>query len=179
MAGAYQAANAICVIKAVEALREMGWAIPAAAIKAGLERAQWEGRFSILCRKPLFVMDGAHNQGAAEKLRETLKMGFTNRKIIYIIGVLADKEHEKLLKTMLPLAWKVFTVTPFSPRALDGRKLAEEARKYHQDVTFCHEIRGAVRQSLWLAAEEKAMVLAFGSLSYLGEIRKALEENIL
>ncbi|MCI9003673.1 MAG: bifunctional folylpolyglutamate synthase/dihydrofolate synthase [Lachnospiraceae bacterium] len=179
MAGAYQAANAICVIKAVEALREVGWAIPAAAIKAGLERAQWEGRFSILCRKPLFVMDGAHNQGAAEKLRETLKMGFTNRKIIYIIGVLADKEHEKILKTMLPLAWKVFTVTPFSPRALDGRKLAEEARKYHQDVTFCHEIRGAVRQSLWLAAEEKAMVLAFGSLSYLGEIRKALEENIL
>ena len=57
--------------------------------------------------------------------------------------------------------------------------MAEEARKYHQDVTFCHEIRGAVRQSLWLAAEEKAMVLAFGSLSYLGEIRRALEENIL
>ncbi len=84
--------------------------------------------------------------------------------------MLADKEHEKILKTMLPLAWKVFTVTPFSARALDGRKLAEKARKYHQDVTFCHEIRGAVRQSLWLAAEEKAMVLAFGSLSYLGEI---------
>ena len=179
MAGAYQAANGICVIKAAEALREMGWAIPAAAIKAGLERARWEGRFSVLCPKPLFVIDGAHNQGAAEKLRETLKMGFTNRKIIYIIGVLADKEHEKILKTMLPLAWKVFTVTPFSARALDGRKLAEEARKYHQDVTFCHEIRGAVRQSLWLAAEEKAMVLAFGSLSYLGEIRRALEENIL
>ncbi len=179
MAGAYQAANGICVIKAAEALREMGWAIPEAAIKAGLEKARWEGRFSVLCPKPLFVIDGAHNQGAAEKLRETLKMGFTNRKIIYIIGVLADKEHEKILKTMLPLAWKVFTVTPFSARALDGRKLAEEARKYHQDVTFCHEIRGAVRQSLWLAAEEKAMVLAFGSLSYLGEIRRALEENIL
>ena len=179
MAGAYQAANGICVIKAAEALREMGWAISEAAIKAGLEKARWEGRFSVLCPKPLFVIDGAHNQGAAEKLRETLKMGFTNRKIIYIIGVLADKEHEKILKTMLPLAWKVFTVTPFNARALDGRKLAEEARKYHQDVTFCHEIRGAVRQSLWLAAEEKAMVLAFGSLSYLGEIRRALEENIL
>ncbi len=172
MLGAFQVQNSICVIKAVESLQALGWEIPVPAIRRGLEKAQWEGRFSVLSRNLLFVIDGA-----AEKLRETLKMGFTNRRIIYIIGVLADKEHEKILQCMLPLAWKVFTVTPDSPRAMDGRDLAKEARKYHQDVTFCPEIPEAVGQSLEIAAEGHAMVLAFGSLSYLGEIKKALKEK--
>lgn len=178
MTGFYQIQNSICAIKAAEALQDMGWEIPASAVKKGLEKSQWEGRFSILCQEPLFIIDGAHNQDAAEKLQKTLKMGFTNRKIIYIIGVLADKEYGKMLDKMLPLAWKVFTITPGNPRALHGRELAEVAKKYHRDITFFPEISEAVRQSLEVAAKEQAIVLAFGSLSYLGEIKKALKDNI-
>lgn len=178
MTGFCQIQNSICAIKAAEALQDMGWGIPADAVKRGLEKSRWEGRFSVLCQEPLFIIDGAHNPGATEKLQETLKMGFTNRKIIYIIGVLADKEHEKMLEKMLPLAWKVFTITPGNPRALDGRELAKEAKKYHRDITFFPEIPEAVRQSLEIAAKEQAVILAFGSLSYLGEIKKALKENI-
>ena len=118
-------------------------------------------------------MDGAHNEDAAKKLRETLKMGFTNGKIIYIIGVLADKEYGKILELTLPLAWKVFTVTPGNPRALDGEALAEQARKYHKDVTPCKTVRQAAAQAMDCALEEGGMVLAFGSLSYLGELKRA------
>lgn len=172
MTGRYQVENAVCVLETVKVLRKMGWDISGEALVRGLEHAHWEGRFSAVCRKPLFLLDGAHNEDAAKKLRETLKMGFTNGKIIYIIGVLADKEHEKMLKLLLPLAWKVFTVTPDHPRGLEGQILAQEARRYHDDVTCCRKVSEAVTAALALAEQENAMILAFGSLSYLREIKE-------
>ncbi len=183
MTGAYQTENSICAIKAIELLRKQGWKITNEQVKKGLEQARWEGRFSRLCREPLVVIDGAHNEDAAKKLRETLKMGFTNYKIIYIIGVLADKEYDKILKIMMPLAWKVFTVTPNHPRAFDGALLAERAEAYHSDVRFCGTVSEGLEQAFTCAksktAGEKAMILAFGSLSYLGEIREIVRRNRL
>ena len=153
MLGAYQVQNGICAIESAKMLRKAGLKIDNSAIKNGLEKAQWKGRFSIICKEPLF------------------EIGFTNRKIIYIIGVLADKEYKKILEIMLPLAWKVFTVTPDNPRALDGKKLAEEAKIFHQDIICCPKIADAVAQSMKYAEEEPAVIVAFGSLSYLKEVR--------
>lgn len=176
MMGKYQLQNTLCAIEAINQLVAQGYNISKEQLKKGLERAEWEGRFSILSDTPLFVIDGAHNEDAAKKLRETLEMGFTKRKIIYIIGVLADKEHEKMLQLMLPLAEKVYTVTPHNLRAMDGELLAEEAGKYHEDVTFEPEITEAVKKAMKEADKEEGMVLAFGSLSYLGEVKNALKE---
>lgn len=173
--GKYQVQNALCAIEVIQQLVKQGYHISAEQLKQGLEQTEWEGRFSCLCQEPLFIMDGAHNEAAAQELRETLEMGFTKCKIIYIIGVLADKEHEKMLRCMLPLAEKVFTITPHNPRAMAGEELAKEARKYHRDVTFVPKIEEAVELALEAAKKEKGMVLAFGSLSYLGEVKNALK----
>lgn len=176
MLGKYQLQNALGAVETIRILNQRGFSITPEQLKDGLEQAEWEGRFSILSEQPLFVMDGAHNEDAAKKLRETLEMGFTNHQIIYIIGVLADKEHEKMLKLMLPLAAKVFTVTPDNARAMDGAELAKEAAKYHQDVIYVPEIGEAVRLARKAAEEKQGMVLSFGSLSYLGEVKHALKE---
>lgn len=177
MAGAYQVQNAVCAIETIKVLRNAGFAVSGGQIRTGLRKARWEGRFSVLCRHPLLITDGAHNRDAAKKLRETLKRGFTNYKIIYIIGVLADKEHEEMLKIMLPLAWKVYTVTPFGPRAMDGEALAKEAAKYHAQVRFCPDLKEAAAFAFDSARGENAMILAFGSLSYLKELREILKET--
>ncbi len=176
MLGKYQLQNALCAIETIRILNQRGFSITSEQLKDGLEQAQWEGRFSILSEQPLLVIDGAHNEDAAKKLRETLEMGFTKYEIIYIIGVLADKEHEKMLKMMLPLAAKVFTVTPHNSRAMDGAELAKEAAKYHRDVTYVPDIGAAVRMAMEAAEEKQGMVLSFGSLSYLGEVKNALKE---
>ena len=178
MTGIYQVQNAVCAIETAAVLRQRGYAVHDSHICQGLRKAQWEGRFSVLCRDPLLVLDGAHNTDAAQKLRETLKRGFTNQKIIYIIGVLADKEHEEMLKIMLPLAWRVFTVTPDSPRAVDGAELAKEALKYQQQVRYCPSMKEAAVKAFGCARQEKAMILAFGSLSYLKELRQILKEKL-
>lgn len=181
--GAYQPENAICAIKTVYCLNGLGFCISDDTIRVGLKTVAWPGRFEIVNRKPLTVLDGAHNEDAAKKLRKTLEMGFTNRKIIYIIGVLADKEHEKMLRCLLPLAERVYTVTPDNPRALPGELLCAEAGKYHEHVECSSGIREAYANALTEAERftedvqpSDPMILAFGSLSYLGELKRVIEE---
>lgn len=177
MAGVCQVENGICVLETINCLKRRGFSITREQVRRGLEQAHCEGRFSMVSADPLVIIDGAHNEDAAKKLRKTLEMGFTNRKIIYIIGVLADKEHEKMMQIMLPLAEKVFTVTPGNPRAFSGSLLAEEASRYHPDVEYVHEIKTALARALEAARQKNAMVLSFGSLSYLGEVKHALKER--
>lgn len=175
--GDYQIENAVCAIETLKALQKMGFDIGRADVCRGLLQADWEGRFSLLCKSPLFVMDGAHNADAAQKLAETLKRGFTNYKIIYIIGVLADKEHEEMLRIMLPMAYQVYTVTPDHPRAMNGQALAAEAGKYHGKVSACSTVEQAVNRALF-HADDRTMILAFGSLSYLRQLRETVKEKM-
>lgn len=178
MMGCYQIENAVCAIETVKALRDCGLSIRDEEILAGISKARWEGRFSVLCRQPMVVIDGAHNADAAKKLAETLKRGFTNRKIIYIIGVLADKAHEEMMEIMLPLAQKVYTVTPDHPRAMGGQALAAEAAKYHACVSYCLTVEEAVDKAVSDAGQENSLILAFGSLSYLADLRRAAREIV-
>lgn len=144
-------------------------------IKKGIEAARWAGRFEVIQKDPLVIMDGAHNEDAAKQLAQTVQHCFPNQKLIYIIGVLADKEHEKMLELMLPYADQVYTVTPDNPRALDGKRLAEEVRMFQQKVEVCDSVTDALKKALQQAREKKESVLAFGSLSYLGELKRAIE----
>lgn len=177
--GACQSENAACALGTAEFLRKWGFSIREEQMFEGLRSTRWPGRFEVVCREPFTVLDGAHNVDAAKKLRKTLEMGFTNRAIIYIIGVLADKEYEKLLEIMLPLAKRVFTVTPESERALPGEVLCQAASKLHSFVVHAASIKEA-----WIRAKEtarvleyageKPMILVFGSLSYLGKMKQIM-----
>jgi dihydrofolate synthase/folylpolyglutamate synthase len=142
-------------------------------VTQGIADAVWPGRFEVIGRDPLFIIDGAHNEDAAKCLARTLQNCFTNTPLTYIIGVLADKEHEKMLRILLPYADAVYTVTPDNPRALDAGALRDEAAKLHGNVTCCDSIRDAVSRALIHAKEAGTSILAFGSLSYLSDLKAA------
>lgn len=172
MAGHYQiynAALAIEVYKGLPQLQRHAREEQTGILQRGIRNAYWPGRFEVIGQNPLFIVDGAHNEDAARQLKETLENCFTNTAITYIIGVLADKEHEKMLQIMLPLAKRVYTVTPDNGRAMDGSRLAEEAMRYHTDVHACATVEEAVK----LALQTKNTIVAFGSLSYLGDLKNA------
>ena len=139
----------------------------------GVAAATLPGRFEVLGEDPLFILDGAHNEAAARELLKTLENCFTNQKLAYIIGVLADKEYEKVLDIMRPYAEEVYTITPPSPRALDGEELFRIAGKYYAKVRYCEHYEDAVR----LARESCKPVLAFGSLSFLGELKRVFLQD--
>ncbi len=98
LTGTYQVENcclAVTVLKDVLGIADQ-------TILDGIKNTVWPGRFEIIREQPLFLLDGAHNEDAALKLKTSVENYFTNIPITYIIGVLADKEHKKVLEAMLP-----------------------------------------------------------------------------
>lgn len=173
LSGMYQIENSnLAIIVCKKVLH-----IPTEIIVKGIKKTTWPGRFEVVSKKPLVILDGAHNEDAAEKLFTTLKMHFTNQKITYIIGVLADKEHEKMLSRMLPLAERVFTVTPPNKRALAGESLAEEVRSFGCDAVYCESMEQAAELAL-ANVKEDGVILAFGSLSYLAVLKEAFLSRV-
>ena len=176
LGGIWQRENLSLALAVLKLLEESGYPITKEAVQSGIAKTIWHGRYEVLQTEPLFIIDGAHNPIAAKRLKETIEKDFTNRDIIYIIGVLADKEHEKMLRLLLPGAKAVFTVTPDSPRALDGEILAKEARKYADNIWHVPDIGKAVKMAKE-TAKESDVILAVGSLSYLKEVKKALGQG--
>ncbi|MDO4260512.1 MAG: folylpolyglutamate synthase/dihydrofolate synthase family protein [Eubacteriales bacterium] len=177
LAGEYQFRNAALALDALDALRESGYAVPEEAVRSGLKRAAWPARFSVIAREPLFLLDGAHNPDAARMLRESVERDLPGRRLVFIMGVLADKEYEEVVRRTVPLAAEVVTVmTPDNPRALPAEELAETVRKYNGRVRVSSGLSEAVETAYSLAGREDA-ILAFGSLSYLGELARIVERR--
>lgn len=176
LTGACQKENLACVLEVVKLLRKKGVRITREALLTGLADVRLPGRFEKISREPDFYIDGAHNEGAALCLRETVRecLSGAGRRIVYIIGVFADKEYEKLLRIMLPDAAQVFTVTPDHPRALSGKTLAQLAGTMHPAVSYVPDLA----QAAGLAAEAAGAggaVVAFGSFSYLKALKAAVK----
>lgn len=176
LGGIWQRENLSLALAVLKLLEESDYSITKEAVQNGIAKTIWHGRYEVLQTEPLFIIDGAHNPIAAKRLKQTIEKDFTNREIIYIIGVLADKEHEKMLRLLLPGAKAVFTVTPGSPRALDGEILAKEAQKYADNIWYVPDIGKAVKMAKE-TAKESDVILAVGSLSYLKEVKKALGQG--
>ena len=176
--GRYQIENAVLAIEALYALQKLGVSkVTNAKIKKGLLAAQWKGRFSVISRKPYFVVDGAHNAAGAKKLAESIQFYFTNRRIVYIMGMFRDKEYDKVIQLTAPLASQIITVaTPGNPRALSAVELAEAVRNVNPYVTSADSLEEAVEMS-YLFADKDSVIIGFGSLSFLGDLMSIVENN--
>ncbi len=177
LAGACQIDNAVLAVEAIKALRDCGFRVSDEALREGLKKTVWVGRFSVIAKKPLFLVDGAHNEDAAIKLAQSVRFYFTNKKIIYIMGILKDKEYEKMIANTYAYAEQIITVTtPNNPRALPAYELAKVVKEYHPHVTAVDSLQEAVEMS-YLLADKDSVILAFGSLSYLGELIEIVQNR--
>ncbi|MCM1126262.1 MAG: bifunctional folylpolyglutamate synthase/dihydrofolate synthase [Lachnospiraceae bacterium] len=174
MAGIYQLENAALAVSAMEELNAAGFPIKERAVYRGLLQASWQGRFQVLGKRPFFIADGAHNRGGAQRLAQSVQFYFTNRRIIYIIGILRDKEQDEILRVTCPLAEQILTVPTPGERGLSAYELACMAREYHGNVTATDSVQEAVELA-YLLADKETVIVAFGSLSYLGNLIKIVK----
>lgn len=166
--GKHQIENAILALETVVAISDQGFKISRDDIYRGLRETTWAGRFTVLCNKPMFVVDGAHNEDAAKRLAENIEFYFKDKRILFILGVLKDKEYDKMIQITAPYAEHIITIsTPNNERALSSYDLAKAIEPYHKSVTAADSIQEAVELS-FLLAEKEDVIIAFGSLSYLG-----------
>lgn len=175
--GKYQIMNALLAIQAARLIRQSGYPISDEAVRRGLLQTKWSGRFELIKKEPYIVIDGAHNADAALCLKETVEIYFTGRKLIYIMGVLADKDYHSVLRITASLAEVIITITPVNSRALASGLLATEARKYTSaEIIDADNVSQALKLAYEIAGKED-VILAFGSLSFLGELTDCVKQH--
>lgn len=173
--GAHQVKNAAVALEVLKILRERGFVIPDQAVQAGFAKAFLPARMEVLSRRPLCLLDGGHNPGCAQALREALERHVPGRKAA-VVGMMADKDSAAALEIVGPLFSKVVAVRPDNPRALDAEALARTAAR------FCPEAVAAAScaQALDLAMEglgpEDALIVC-GSFYLAAEMRDLLRER--
>ncbi len=177
LAGVYQKENAVVALNALKVLDTLGFASTPEQKKAGMKHTVWNGRFTVLCTEPLFVVDGAHNPAAADMMAASIEHYFKGKRLIYIMGVFGDKDYRSVVAKTVPYADKILTIqTPNNERALPAAKLAETVKEFHKDVQTRESIEQAVETAFRLAHKED-VILAFGSLSFIGEMTDLVEKE--
>lgn len=166
--GSHQIPNAATALEVLEIIKNY-YCISEFQTEEGFRNTIWRGRLEKLSEHPLIFCDGAHNPDGAARLAEFLENNFTNRRIIYIIGVLADKEYEKMIKITAKLADRIYTVAPDNERALSSRELASVVQKYHADVRERSRLASCLEEVKKEAGEEDVIVI-FGTLSFQKEL---------
>ena len=165
--------NKETAIRAAGELQKQGFKLKK-FINDGIEQTFWPGRMETICENPLFIIDGAHNPGAVLKLRDYIDLHFTNKRITFIMGVLADKDFVEEASIIGNKATKIYTITPNNSRGLDSNRLADIMRENNSNVVASETIDEAVRQAFTeVKNNESDMIIAFGSLSILKDIKEA------
>ena len=173
--GDHQLHNAAVVLAIADTLIEKGWNISEANIRDGLRDTRWPGRFDIMRRDPLFIIDGGHNPQCIEALVKNIRDYLEGRKLIVLTGVLADKDYADMYKPVMAYAQNFVCITPPNPRKLEAADLAAHLRQAGAEAIACDSIENGVRTAMELAGSN-GVVLSFGSLYSIGSIRDALEE---
>jgi len=168
--GRYQMENAALALTVIEELE--GFDIQESSIRIGLSRAGWPGRFELVSKEPAIIVDGGHNAQGANALRDNLMRYFPGKKVVFVMGVLADKDVAAITTPILPLAKEFFTITPDSPRAMEAEDLAEYIRKQNIPATATTDAASAIRDAK-AAAGTDGVVCCFGSLYSLSTIYRA------
>ncbi len=177
MLGTFQIHNIPTAIETVLVLKSEGFFIYKENIENGIKNAAICGRCERINDTPAIYIDGGHNPGAAFNLKNTLEMYFTNRKLVYIIGVLADKDYDTVLSVTGGLANHIITVTPpDNARALDGRELLKTVLKYNTSAEYADDLEKAVNRGIECAGDD-GVLFVFGSLSYLGRIKEIVRSK--
>ncbi|OGO93264.1 MAG: hypothetical protein A2Y17_02775 [Clostridiales bacterium GWF2_38_85] len=176
LVGEYQLKNAALVIKIVNELQNKGWKIDESAVYRGMFFAKWPARFEVLLKSPLFIFDGGHNPQGIESTIQSFQLHFPNKKAIFLIGIMADKNIENMLELIVPYAKEIITVTPDNPRSLPADKLKERIMKYDITVNDALSVADGVKNVI-VNSKNDDVILAIGSLYMYREVSEAIKNE--
>ncbi len=167
--GYHQVINAAVAYAALQEVRQRGYAIDDEAIRQGFHSVSWPGRFQILSRSPVVVIDSAHNRDSALRLRIALDDYFPGQPVTLVFGALADKDIPGMLAELLPRVSRLILTQADHPRAATTDELAELAHGYGWRVSRIVPVAEAMRQAI-LRSRPGEVIVAAGSLTVAGEV---------
>jgi dihydrofolate synthase/folylpolyglutamate synthase len=183
--GAHQADNAARALAAVEAFFGAGTErqLDVEAVREGFASVAVPGRLERMRSAPTVFIDAAHNPHGANALAATLEDEFTFRRLIAVIGVMADKDAKGILEALEPVTTDLVLTRNTSPRAMDVDELAGIARDIFGPDRIVVEPRldDAIETAVTLAEEvgDPTEPLAGGGVVVTGSVVTAGEARTL
>lgn len=175
--GSHQLGNAAIAIAALEEFcRVNDIDLSQSAVKRGFVSVSWPGRLQVISRKPITLIDGAHNPEAAEALNAALKELFGDRPIYLILGMCADKDAGGFIRNLTVPVSHCWTVGLANERSLPPEKLAQYVNNKGWPFTIA-TIPQALKEADRLALENDGIVCAAGSFFLAGEIFELKNES--
>lgn len=165
--GLHQVANAATALLAIEVLNEHGSRVGKGAVRDGLAKAFWPGRLQVLSRRPLIILDAAHNAGGARVLARTLRQ-IGIKADVTVFGALRDKDYGKMLKALSGVSGRFVLTKPDSPRALPVVRLKEAAGDLGLRARATASVARAIEIARDMCGPEDTMLIC-GSLYLIGE----------
>ena len=174
--GEHQIINLSVAMQAIEVLNNKNIIdISIANIVKSIKNVSWKGRLEVLSNNPYVVIDGAHNIQGIKTLSRNIKKYFKYENLYLILGILADKDVEEMIKIITPMAKKVYSVTPNSIRGEVAESLKDEVSKFNKNCKAFDKYEEAYLEAL-NDASEKDLILASGSLYMIGDMRKIIRK---
>ena len=158
-------------------LRAHGWIIPEDDVHAALTQVRWPGRFEVVCKAPVIILDGAHNPQAAAALADTVRTWFPDKKPHFLMHIFRDKDASGILAHIAPVCCHLTLTTldrersaaPETLRAIAAPLLAPSALRLEADFA------SALRSELDNLAPDDMLIIC-GSLSHLETSRRILAQ---
>ena len=127
-----------------------------------------------ICKKePMVIIDGAHNADGINMLVKSIKKYFSDKRIVLLMGVLGDKDYEKMAAQIVPLAETTVITQPDSSRALSVEGFKKTVEKYCDNVYGFENIEEAYSFALDLTGKDDVLICA-GSLYLIGRLRQII-----
>ena len=176
MDGIHQIENVITAVTTLEILRQSRTIqVERKRLYSGLKKARQKGRFEILSEMPYTILDGAHNVAGAEALANTIDTHFRGKKILMVIGVLADKDVSGVLKYFASITDDFIVTEPDNPRRLEATELCGKLLEMGKNCKAINDYKLAIEYATGKQKQEGYdLVLYAGSLYLIGAVRKEL-----
>ncbi len=175
--GKHQMKNCLMALTTIELLRSLRIKIDEESIKKGLLNVEWKGRFELIKKEPLVIIDGAHNYDGIKSLISSIDEYTIYNRLTLIIGVLGDKYMPEVIEELAKKSFKIICVTPNSERAKDGETLMQEITKYNENVLFIRNYKEAYDTALD-SCNKDDLLLICGSLYMIGDMRKIIKNSL-
>ena len=172
LTGAHQAINATVAVALTQAALAHAPLSPE-LIRQGLENTYWPGRLELLAQQPTLLLDSAHNQDSATRLRNALST-FPHRRLILLFGVSIDKDVAGMMDALGEAADAIVLTRSFHPRAASAASLEKIVRPRFPEkaIYLSDDVAPGLDLALSLAGPDD-LILATGSIFVVAATREA------
>lgn len=172
--GRHQGRNAALALAASEILEGYAFPVSDQNRRTGVAQACWPGRMHLVSVQPRVMLDGAHNPAAIQALARSLRGNPTFKRLILVIGIMADKAARPILRAILPLADQVIFTRPQYCRAMDPGLLRDQADTLPGKYEVIASLPQALKRAMADAGPDD-LILITGSLFTVGEALSCLD----